>query len=71
MGKHTFVLMYMPQTKAANVYIGKGQEISEDFFLVINSSKNQRDFLLISALASKKWLNQKNIKQFIMLNRPY
>ena len=49
----------------------KGQEISEDFFLVFNSSKNQRNFLLISALASKKWLNQKNIKQFIMLNRPY
>jgi hypothetical protein len=38
----------------------KGQLISKDFFLVSRySKKNQRNFLQISALASKKWLKQK------------
>ena len=38
--------------------IDKGQEISEEFFLVFKYSKNQQILLQISFLASKKRSNQ-------------
>jgi hypothetical protein len=37
----------------------KGQLILEDFLLYSNTPKNQQNILQISALASKKRLNQK------------
>ena len=50
------------QCVQCDVYsIDKGQEISEYFFLVFNSSKNNDFFPPISALATKKWSNQKRI----------
>ena len=42
----------------------KGQEISEEFFLVFNTPKKQRNCLQISALASKEWSNQKRKSTF-------
>ena len=44
-------------------------ENSEFFFLVFNSSK-KRNCLSISALASKKWSNQKDKSTLFMLNSP-
>ena len=60
---------------------GKGQQISEKCFLVFKYYKNQQFILLISTLASKKWLNYKqtlyytnetiqHIKQFFILLIP-
>ena len=40
----------------------KGQEISEEFFLVFNCSEKQKNS--ISALVSKKWLNQQNKRSY-------
>ena len=38
----------------------KGQKISKAIFGVLNSFRNQRIFLLIFAIASEKWLIQKD-----------
>ena len=43
-----------------NCYLCKGQEISEEIILVVNSSKNQQHF---SALASKRW----QIKKYLLI----
>ena len=42
----------------------KGQEISEVFLHIFNSSKKWTIFFSISALAFKKWLNRKNKSTF-------
>ena len=39
--------------------VAKGQLISEEFLLSSDTPKNQRNFVQIFALASKKWLKQK------------
>ena len=52
----------------AHKYVSKGQEISEDFFCLPNTTKNQRKTFHISALASKSWLIKK-IKALIILVR--
>ena len=39
--------------------VAKGQDISEENYLVLNLTKTNEFFSIISALASKKWLNQK------------
>ena len=48
-----------PQPQAAPRSAPKGQEISEENCYVFNFPKNHEKISVISALASKKWLNQK------------
>ena len=44
-----------------STWYGKGQKISIATFLAFNSSKKSNEIVFpISALASKKWWNQKN-----------
>ena len=53
---------------AVHSWVRKGQIISEENFGVLNSSKNQRNVFLISALASKRG-QIKNLGHLIRLNR--